>query len=350
METQAQSSTLPVNGLTSFFNQYTEAQYTEKLWHFYKAHVHYTEMATASNAATDLVFYESLLRLLQNCRQLQLPLPEPIQLQPYLVEQTLVSLEGIVNLLKSAIPVGVIYNLSPIPTELDLMVVLEKGCSRSHQEFEHILDLSQLGFKKGACTVHSHGLLYKLLLDGHIFYNTACIASNIIYKKNNEELFVSPSPNLLQQTKTQAERHFKAAMHKAVQFYNGVQHYIGNGVNDMAVFMLQQACELTYRCLLNALRGKDVKCHSLVVLRKHLKRYAPAIIGIFSPIEEEELQYLKLLEEAYVKARYNENYTIAQGLMLHLNQSVGVLQQKANQLFKHQMEVLGHKINGLGGS
>lgn len=115
----------------------------------------------------------------------------------------------------------------------------------------------------------------------------------------------------------------------------------------MAMFMLQQACELSYRSLLHVLRGKAVKSHSPTLLRKHLKRFAPEIIGVFSPVEEDELHYLQLLEEAYVSSRYHAHYHITSAIIAHLNERIGLLQQKAVQLFKLKMEVLAQKMEEL---
>ncbi|GEM_PF-1084075 len=336
------------NALSTFFDKYSEPQYTDKLWSFYRAHVLYTESINRTNATTDLTFYEDLLNALRTSSQLQYKTHADLQIQACMVEETMVSLEGVVELIKKAIPVGAIYNLSPTADELDLLIVLEKSCTKAYQEFESILDLTKLGFKKGMCTVHSYGLLHSLMSRGHVFYNTACVEHNIIYKKNNEELLVPLSRTLFEKTKSESEILFKGGIDKAVHFYNGVQLYINNEVYDMAMFMLQQACELTYRSLLNVLRGKDVKCHSLVVLRKHVKRYAPEVLGVFSAVEEEEIKYLQLLEEAYVKSRYYYDYTIDPSLISHLNKSIGLLQQKAINLFKHKMDVLTQKIEALG--
>lgn len=348
MENQTDNTPHNNNLLTTFFEKYTETQYTNKLWSFYRAHLLYAERINRTASTQDRAFYNELLNVLQYCKQQKNQTAKNIKLQPYFVEESLVSLEGVVELIKRAIPVGIIYNLSRTADELDLVVVLEKNCTKAYQEFENLLDLAQLGFKKGQCTVHSYGLLHHLINNGHVFYNTACIARNVIYKKNNETLFSPLSKNLFEKIKIEAEARFKIGMDKAVHFYEGAQLYIKNGLDEIAMFMLQQACELTYRCLLHVLRGKDVKSHSPMLLRKHLKRFAPEIIGVFSPIEEEEIKYLQLLEDAYINSRYNQHYKIAHTAIVHLNSSVALLQQRAMHLFQHNMEALNKKIAEFG--
>ena len=336
------------NALVAFFTKYNETQYTDKLWSFYRAHLLYTEQVNRTVSTQDRAFYNDLLSVLAHCKGLKRQTDQRIKLQPYFVEESLVSLEGVIELIKRAIPVGIIYNLSRSTEELDLVVVLEKNCTKAYQEFEDLLDLAQLGFKRGQCTVHSYGLLHHLINNGHVFYNTACVAHNVIYQKNNEALFSPASSSLFEKIKLEAETQFKVGMDKALHFYEGAQLYIKNGLDDIAIFMLQQACELTYRCLLHVLRGKAVKSHSPILLRKHLKRFAPEIIGVFSPIEEEEIKYLQLLEDAYVNSRYNQHYKVAHSSIVHLNSSVALLQQKAGHLFQHNMDILDRKIKEFG--
>ncbi|KQB99478.1 HEPN domain-containing protein [Pedobacter sp. Hv1] len=350
MQTLEDNTPYNDNVLAAFFDKYNKSQYTDKLWSFYRAHLLYAERVNRTASTQDRAFYNDLLNVLQHCKQLKdhIDIAQPIKLQPYFVENSLVSLEGVIELIKRAIPVGIIYNLSRSADELDLVVVLEKNCTKAYQEFEDLLDLAQLGFKKGQCTVHSYGLLHHLINNGHVFYNTACVARNVIYQKNNEVLFNPASSCLFEKIKLEAETQFKVGMDKALHFYEGAQLYIKNGLDDIAMFMLQQACELTYRCLLHVLRGKGVKSHSPMLLRKHLKRFAPEIIGVFSPIEEEEIKYLQLLEDAYVNSRYNQHYKIAHTSIVHLNNSVALLQQKATHLFQYNMDILDRKIMEFG--
>lgn len=329
----------------AFFNTYPHQLCEQKLNDFYRIYVLANAEEDGKTIATDLLFYKDLMAMLQEVRTVLAQAKYlPIQLEPLFCEETITSLQGIVNLLKEAIPIGLIYNLSRSKDELDLMIVLEKSCVKPYEEFDGITALTALGYKVANCTIHNHGLLYKLLKQGHIFYNTACIESNLIYKKSTEELWVEIDSTLFEAGIKEAKILFESGMAKAKHFYCSAQHFIADEVYDMAMFMLQQTCELTYRCLLKVLRSRDVKCHSPIVLRKHIKRFAPEVIGVFSAQEEEEIAYLQLLEEAYVKARYTQQYTVEQSLISQLNQGVGLLQQKAKNLFNNKIQVLSKQM------
>ena len=248
-------------------------------------------------------------------------------------------LEDVIQLLAKVIPVDTIYNLSREIDRLDLLIVQDKNCNKAYSEFEPLIEMATLGYEKAECTVHNYGHLKELINKGHLFYSTACSGSNIVFQQN-DQLFFQLEASHLEWAKNTAKPLFDGYMAKAVYFYKGAQQYLADEVGYMAAFMLQQACELTYRCLLKTFRGKDVKCHSPAVLRKYLKRYAPAIIGVFSEDETEELKYLSILEEAYIKARYEKHYEIELSLLQFLNERVGLLQDLAISSFETKMKVL----------
>lgn len=241
-----------------------------------------------------------------------------------------IGLAGVVNLIVQAIPVGLIYNLGKKQTHPDLLVVLEKKCTKAYSEFENIIELAMLGFPMGTCTIHNYGLLNAQMQNGHLFYNSVCVPNNVIYQKNESEVLGVASEEAMVSAREEAAFLFNTCLQRAVNFYDGAQYYFQKGHLEMTMFMLHQACELTYRCLLKVLRGRDLKCHSLTVLRKHIRRFAPSVIGVFSEIEEEELYHLQLLEDAYTQARYEPNYSVDQDELSILFAKVGLLQEETN--------------------
>ena len=312
------------NVIPKFFEDYPTEIIEEKLWSFCGARMF---MASPDeNTTAELHFYEDLVQVLQNVKQWNGQF-ETISL-PSFKEYASSSMAGIVNLITQAIPVGMIYNLSKSKEKIDLIIVLEKSCTKAYSEFENMIDLVMLGHEYGTCTVHNYGLLNAQLSNGHLFYTSACVAENLIYRKNTEEAFRAPSEETIALMQEKSAILFNTSLQKAVSFYDGAQYYLDSNSLEMAMFMLHQACELTYRCLLNVLKGKDLKCHSPAVLRKHVKRFAPEVIGVFSEFEEEELYYLQLLEDAYTKSRYELNYMVEKESLNFLNEKVGLLQEK----------------------
>lgn len=252
-------------------------------------------------------------------------------------ELTLANLDGVVSLLKQAIPIGSIYNLSKTKGSLDLIVVLEKGCNRRLDTFDDVLDMILLGYDHSFCTLHTFGHLNQQICRGDLFYSAVCIAENLIYSKNTSQQLPAASTLVCQNRQVYLSHLFNIEMNKACSFLAGAFQYANHIHLELAMFMLQQAVELTYRCFLNLLRGKDMKCHSLSALRNHLRRYAPQLIGIFSKKEEEELCYLDLLEKGYCEARYNSYYKADREVVMWLCEKVQELHLTAFKLFNNMM-------------
>ncbi len=252
-------------------------------------------------------------------------------------ELTTINLDGVVSLLKQAIPIATIYNLSKSKSVLDLIIVLEKRCGKALDTFENVIDMSQLGYQQSFCTLHTFSYLSQQICEGNFFYSSVCIEENVIYRKVVSEKLPLPNPQVCKSKEIHLNQLFKIEMGKACSFFEGGNYFIGNNCFELAVFMLQQAVEFTYRCFLNLMRGKDIKCHTLCLLRRNVQRFAPNLIGVFSENEEEELSYLHILEKGYCDARYDRTYIVDRDMVILLRQKVWELHSRAFDLFANMM-------------
>lgn len=322
-----------------FFGKYSQRdiyQYLQKLWKCYREN----NRLIGHNSHKEADFLEELLNVLNSLASSCEYSEEEMFIDCSFSEHTLVCFDGIVSLLKQAIPIGTIYNLSNQKEKLDLIIVLEKCCGKSLDTFENVIDMSLLGYPDSVCTLHTFGYLKQQMLEGNFFYSSVCIEKNVVYRKSTAEQLPNPGFKIYEMTITRCRNIFDAEMKKASAFLNGALFYIDAGIYELAVFMLQQTAELTYRCFLTIMRGKDIKCHSLTVLRRNLKRFAPYLTGIFSMDEEEELRDLEILEKGYCDARYNHGYTITEQTVSSLYQKVNMLYQKAFVLFADKIKDL----------
>ncbi|MXV16546.1 HEPN domain-containing protein [Pedobacter sp. HMF7056] len=126
-------------------------------------------------------------------------------------------------------------------------------------------------------------------------------------------------------------------MAKAVTFYTGAKFYQEAKESAMAMFMLQQAAELTFRTVAIALYGMERRTHSIRSLKKLNRRLAPQLNSIFPADTEIEEHLLKVLEDAYLDARYAENYTLSDEDMLTFLSRVENLIETAQIVFNARM-------------
>lgn len=242
-------------------------------------------------------------------------------------------LQPLIGFITAIVPAEYIFCLSYRNGYVDLMVVLDKDCGRSFTELEPLLEFAALGFPKITCTLHTVGMLNDVLLRGRLYYLRVCRAETCVYCKTGAQTLPFFDKDLLDAAEKSAQPIFEAGIGRATAFYKGASNYLRLGETAMAVFMLQQVCELSYRTLLLVLRGKEIKTHDLMVLRKHLRRYYPAIVGTFSDVEDEELRLLSILDTAYIEARYGIDFKISAEDLAVLHERVWYLLEEMKLVF-----------------
>lgn len=220
--------------------------------------------------------------------------------------------QPLVHFITSVVPAEYIFCLHHSNNLTDLMVILDRECGRSFSELEPLLEFATVGFPNISCTLHSYGTLNDLIEKGRLYYLRVCKPENCLYIKPGSTPFPNTASHLLADVAKSMIPIFIKGIGKADRFYQGATNYLSVGEQALATFMLQQACELTYRTLLQIMRGTEIKSHELSVLRKHLRRYFPEVIGIFAENEKEELRLLNILERAYIDARYHTHFSIAE--------------------------------------
>jgi HEPN domain-containing protein len=277
------------------------------------------------------LFYEELNLMIRNCASLYTQ--NRHKFTSALANRNLKNLDAIVCFLKEVIPTGYIFCTTANSARIDLLIIMDKYKYKPFDEMRSLLDFAMLGHQNINCTIHAYGTIYDMLLKGHLYYSAVCVPENCVYQ--SEEEFSLPSINKQQYLSilNQSKVIFKQNINKALSFFKCAKQFLNSDENTMAAFMLQQACELSFRSLLLSLRGKEVKCHDLIVLRKHLSHFDPSIIGMFDENEQEELNILTAIQQAYIKARYDQNYEISTSELIKLINASEKFIQSAQKIF-----------------
>jgi HEPN domain-containing protein len=166
--------------------------------------------------------------------------------------------------------------------------------------------LIKLGFinhKEINFSLHQANYIKKQVEEGHIFYSLVCTAENLVYRNGEDPITQAPiitEPVI----KEKAINDFNAGYTRAQSFLTGAKHHITHGENALAAFMLHQAAELTLRAVVLSLMGFDARTHTIEVLKKHSRRCMPQVNDVLPANTEDEAQLLKVLDKAYLGARY----------------------------------------------
>lgn len=216
----------------------------------------------------------------------------------------------IIHTLTAIIPVAYIFCKHPGHIYANLHVVLDQYQYKSFNELEKAVNFSLLAYPKITCTIHAYSTIYDKMIKGHLYYSNLCSTENCIYQQHTDFHLPKPPIQLLAANRLCTLDIFNQYNDKAFAFFRGAQRFRNNNENTMAAFMLQQTCEFAYRSLVIAFNGKDIKSHDLTELRKHVAIYEPQIMGLFNSKIKKETSLLTLLNETYVKARYDLDYQI----------------------------------------
>ncbi len=243
--------------------------------------------------------------------------------------------KDIIQILTRLVPIAYIFCKAPNHTYASLHIVLNQHEYKPFDEIEKAVNFSLLAYPKITCTIHAYGTITDMIIKGHFYFSNLCVPTNCIYQTDNEFKLPLPNTQFLATKRLNSSQAFTKNLNKATSFLEGAKDFFKKNKDDMVAFMLQQACEFGYRSLIIAFKGKDIKSHDLIVLRKHISIYEPKVIGLLNVKIKKEIALLHLLNEAYVKARYDFTYQIGDDQLLVLVDATNNLLTGVKQLFEH---------------
>ncbi|MFN7169133.1 MAG: HEPN domain-containing protein, partial [Pannonibacter sp.] len=131
-----------------------------------------------------------------------------------------------------------------------------------------------------------------------------------LYDLKGSTPFITPKPQTVDEALATAEKHYGQRMEgvqSALEFFTfGLK---ASRFND-ASFMLHQAVERLYACLLLVETNYSPSTHNIKFLRALAEQIDPGLIAVWPRDTKEDRRLFELLKRAYVDARYSEHYTI----------------------------------------
>ena len=222
---------------------------------------------------------------------------------------------------------------------VDLLIVVPDTFTKPFSHYETIIETAYFGIRDFSYSLMQAHALKQHIEEGHLFYVSACTEEKQVYSSSPLDLPQIPAAKK-EELRAAAKEQFTGCMERAVTFFEGAKTYYESGNDRMALFMLHQASELSFRAIILVLTGYEVKEHRIEVLKKHTRRCAPELNKLFPADTEKEKALLSLLESAYLKARYTDNFTADTEDVLLLLDRVQQLQAVAQDSFVHIMDLL----------
>ncbi|WP_350173583.1 HEPN domain-containing protein [Hyphomonas sp.] len=173
--------------------------------------------------------------------------------------------------------------------------------------------------------VHTMDEVNNALAQGQYFFSDIIREGIALYDLKGSTPFITPQPQTPEEALATAVTHFEQRMEgvqSALEFYTfGLN---GGRYND-ASFMLHQAVERLYACLLLVETNYSPSTHSIKFLRSLAEQIDPELIAVWPRETKHDRRLFELLKRAYVDARYSEHYAVTAEELVWLGERAEIL-------------------------
>ena len=200
-------------------------------------------------------------------------------------------------------------------SDYDLLIVTQKRMGiNEHAVYAKIL---RRFFENKAWEIHTHP---QFINESISELNKALDKSRYFYtdiKKEGVMLYDSGKYKLARRRKLDyteiaemAQEYFEDKFPFATRFFANAQRDAQDGELRMSAFNLHQATENFLRTIPMVFILYGYKEHDLAFLMNECKKHTLEIYRAFPQDTDEERRLFKLLQDAYVQARYNKNFVV----------------------------------------
>jgi predicted nucleotidyltransferase/HEPN domain-containing protein len=159
------------------------------------------------------------------------------------------------------------------------------------------------------------------LAHGRYFFMDVRSDGIALYEDEDTELH-EPKPQTPAQALAMAKDYFEEWYPSAARFKNASDFLIGEHGTREAAFMLHQAAERLYHCVLLVSTFYTPHVHNLAFLRTQAERLDRRLVYVWPSDNRAERARFEKLKEAYVKARYSKHYQITEEELVWLGTQV----------------------------
>ncbi|MDA5193701.1 nucleotidyltransferase and HEPN domain-containing protein [Govanella unica] len=192
--------------------------------------------------------------------------------------------------------------------------------------------------------VHTMDEVNNALAQGQYFFSDIKREGIVLYELPGYPL-IEPKLITAEEAYKTAKGHFErwyANAMSAIDFYRfGIREEKWND----AAFMLHQATERLYQCLLLTVTNYGPSTHNIKFLRSLAEANEKNLINAWPRETKNERRCFELLKRAYVDARYSEHYAVTKEELNWLGIHVDLLQHIVEQVCKKKLHNLKEFIS-----
>ncbi|WP_300998266.1 HEPN domain-containing protein [Hyphomonas sp.] len=195
--------------------------------------------------------------------------------------------------------------------------------------------------------VHTMDEVNSALSQGQYFFTDIIKEGIALYDLKGSTPLVTPQPQTAEEIFATAQKHYNFWMPLAQHSLKLSRDSIQDQVLRDAAFLLHQAVERTYTCLLLVETNYSPSTHSIKFLRSLAEQVSPDLIAAWPRETKQDRRLFELLKRAYVDARYSEHYAITAEELAWLGERAEILQALVEKRARGKIEHLKAKaLNG----
>lgn len=173
--------------------------------------------------------------------------------------------------------------------------------------------------------VHTMDEVNNALAQGQYFFSDIIKEGIALYDLKGSTPFITPQPQTPDEALATAVKHFEQRMEGARSALEVFSFCLKGTLYNDASFMLHQAVERLYACLLLVETNYSPSTHSIKFLRSLAEQIDPELIAVWPRETKHDRRLFELLKRAYVDARYSEHYAITAEELVWLGERAEIL-------------------------
>jgi len=177
------------------------------------------------------------------------------------------------------------------------------------------------------------------LAHGRYFFMDVARDGIALYQSEDTE-FHEPKPKTPAQALAMAREYFEEWYPSASVFLDTANGLVEKGRTKEAAFIMHQAAERLYHCVLLVGTFYTPHTHNLGFLRTQAERIDPRLVDAWPRDNRADRSRFEKLKEAYVKARYSKHYRISEEELAWLSERVEALGQAVQVVCEERIAAL----------
>ncbi|BAK67359.1 putative nucleotidyltransferase [Sphingobium sp. SYK-6] len=157
--------------------------------------------------------------------------------------------------------------------------------------------------------VHSLQEVNDGLAHGRYFFMDIARDGIVLYESDDRKLR-TPMPKTPEKALEMAKEYYEEWYPSALVYFSSARDLITQGRSKEPAFLLHQAAERLYHCVLLVVTFYTPHVHNLAFLRSQAERLDARLAQVWPSDNRRERAIFSKLKEAYVKARYSKHYRI----------------------------------------